>query len=250
MTSSIFKIMRTTWVASISCSRLLLSDSNTFCSLMSVTPSLQQSTPWRGQPSLIWRALMAATVSMAGRPEFSARAAGMVSSASANARMAYCSMVGTLLAASCTARLQAISTEPPPYTTRLSTMRLRVTHSASCTQRLASSTTILLLPRRKMVVAFWLLQPSTTIMRSFVVPNDTSRTMRASPSLSALTSLKRGTMRAPVAMASSSISTPPTQRMAGRSFCSSRWFASSSNPHWHTARLHPVSLIFFTMSTK
>ena len=41
---------------------------------------------------------------------------------------------------------------------------------------------------------------------------------------------KRGTMRAPVASASSSSSTPPTQRTAGRLLCSSRWLASSSKP--------------------
>ena len=41
---------------------------------------------------------------------------------------------------------------------------------------------------------------------------------------------KRGTMRAPVASASSSSSTPPTQRTAGRPWCISRWLASSSKP--------------------
>ena len=49
-------------------------------------------------------------------------------------------------------------------------------------------------------------------------PPLTSFTLPAEPSLSALSSWKRGTMRAPVAMASSSISTPPTHRTAGR-FC-------------------------------
>lgn len=44
--------------------------------------------------------------------------------------------------------------------------------------------------------------------------------------------LNRGTMRAPVAIAMSSSSTPPTQRTAGSWFCSRRWLASSSKPHW------------------
>lgn len=45
----------------------------------------------------------------------------------------------TLTAASSTAREQAISAAPPPYTTRLSRTKLRTTHSASCNERLASS---------------------------------------------------------------------------------------------------------------
>lgn len=47
---------------------------------------------------------------------------------------------------------------------------------------------------------------------------------------STLLTWNRGMMRAPVAMASSSISTPPTHRTAGRSLCIKRWLASSSNP--------------------
>jgi len=51
---------------------------------------------------------------MGERPEFSARAIGMASRASAKARMAYCSRPGDLTAASSTAREQAISAAPPP----------------------------------------------------------------------------------------------------------------------------------------
>ena len=40
-----------------------------------------------------------------------------------------------------------------------------------------------------------------------------------------------------------SISGPPTQRTAGSCLCRSRWFASSSKPHWQTTRFAPV---FFT----
>lgn len=43
-----------------------------------------------------------------------------------------------------------------------------------------------------------------------------------------------------------SISGPPTQRIAGSSFCSSRWFASSSKPHWQMAKLAPL---LFTWKT-
>ena len=70
----------------------------------------------------------------------------------------------------------------------------------------------------------------------------TSRTRPAWPSLSAESSEKRGTILPPVAMAMSSISGPPTHRTAGRPFWSSRWLASSSNPHWQITRFAPVAL--------
>ena len=58
--------------------------------------------------------LTCATVSMGASPLFSASAVGIASSASANARMAYCSTPGILSAASSTAMPHAISAEPPP----------------------------------------------------------------------------------------------------------------------------------------
>lgn len=45
-----------------------------------------------------------------------------------------------------------------------------------------------------------------------------------------------------------SISGPPTHRTAGRSFCMSKWFASSSKPHWQMTRFAPVSLTRLIMS--
>lgn len=57
---------------------------------------------------------MDANVEMGERPEFSARAIGMPSRASANARMAYCSRPGEFAAASSTASEHAISAAPPP----------------------------------------------------------------------------------------------------------------------------------------
>ncbi|KAI4547872.1 hypothetical protein MG293_000202 [Ovis ammon polii] len=47
------------------------------------------------------------------------------------AHMAYCCRVGHLSASWLTARVQEISAAPPPYTTRLSRIRLRMTHKAS-----------------------------------------------------------------------------------------------------------------------
>lgn len=61
--------------------------------------------------------------------------------------------------------------------------------------------TILLPPRMKIVTALELWQSSITSILSLVVPNDSSRTMPALPSLSAVSSLNRGTIRPPVAIA-------------------------------------------------
>mmetsp|Transcript_37663 Transcript_37663/g.38018 ORF Transcript_37663/g.38018 Transcript_37663/m.38018 type:complete len:213 (-) Transcript_37663:648-1286(-) len=130
-------------------------------------------------------------------------------------------------------------------------MRFRTTHMASCKLRLASSTIILFPPRTSTVTALELAQSSITSMRSVVlVPKVTSRTHPARPSLSALNSEKRGTIRPPVAMAMCSISTPPTHRTAGSLFWSSRWVASSSNPHWQITRLAPESFTCCTISVK
>lgn len=57
-------------------------------------PVSMQSTPKRELFSLTWRDLIEARVSMGLRPEFSASAKGIASKASANARMAYCSIPG------------------------------------------------------------------------------------------------------------------------------------------------------------
>mmetsp|Transcript_30986 Transcript_30986/g.68696 ORF Transcript_30986/g.68696 Transcript_30986/m.68696 type:complete len:297 (+) Transcript_30986:585-1475(+) len=250
MTSSIFRIILHTWVARNSCCFLPMTVSNTFCSRMSLVPTSLQSMPRYGFFSSIWRLRTDVKLSMGGRPLFSARDRGTACSASANARIAYCSTPTTLLAASSTAKLQLISAAPPPYTMALSRTRLRATQIASCRERLISSSTILLPPRTKMVTALRLGQPSMTSILSLVVPNPTSLTEPAWPSFSGDSSEKRGTMRAPVAMASSSISTPPTHRTAGRLWCMSRWFASSSKPHWQMTRPAPLSLHFCTMSTK
>lgn len=106
----------------------------------------------------------------------------------------------------------------------------------------------MLLPRTNTVTARVLAHSSMTSIFSRVVPNVISRTTPAEPSFSALRSSKRGTMRPLVAMAMSSISGPPTHRTAGSLFCSSRWLASSSKPHWQMARLAPVSLICWIIS--
>mmetsp|Transcript_49789 Transcript_49789/g.107842 ORF Transcript_49789/g.107842 Transcript_49789/m.107842 type:complete len:452 (+) Transcript_49789:440-1795(+) len=133
---------------------------------------------------------------------------------------------------------------------RESRMRLRTTQMASCSERFASSTIILLPPRTNTVTAREFGQSSITVIRSFVVPKASSCTWPAVPSFSGESSEKRGTMRALHAIAMSSSSTPPTQRMAGKSFCISKWFASSSKPHWHTTRLAPHAFTLRIMSRK
>lgn len=120
-------------------------------------PVCMQSTPNLVFFSFACRDLMLAKVSMGLKPEFSANAMGTESSASAKARIAYCSRPGlcregqkmngkitlwprlTLTAASSTASEHATSAAPPPYTTRLSRTKLRTTHRASCNERFASS---------------------------------------------------------------------------------------------------------------
>mmetsp|Transcript_22521 Transcript_22521/g.67589 ORF Transcript_22521/g.67589 Transcript_22521/m.67589 type:complete len:252 (-) Transcript_22521:807-1562(-) len=250
MTSSILRIIFTTWVASCTCCCLPMSVSKTFCFFMSLVPACMQSTPRCGHFCASCAALTAVSSAMGDSPEFSASAMGMSSSASANARMAYCCVPSVSSAALEIAKEHATSAAPPPYTMRLSLTRLRTTHMASWSDRFASSTIIWLPPRTRMVTASLEAQFSITSMRSFVVPNATSRTVPARPSLEASSSEKRGTMRPPVAIAISSSSTPPTHRTAGSSFWSRRWFASSSKPHWQITKFAPQSLTLFTMSRK
>ena len=252
MTSSIFRIILQTWVASQSCCFFPMRVSNTFwrSSDMSLVPAPMQSMPRNGFPSLSCLALTSVTASIGASPEFSASDSGTTSSASANARRPHCSMPATVSATPWMASEQAISAAPPPYTTRLSRTRFLATHSASCRLRLVSSTIILLPPRTKILTAFVFWHPSTTSCVSCVVPNPTSRTVFANPSFSGVNSSNLGTILAPVANASSSISTPPTQRTAGSPWCISRWLASSSNPHWQIISPAPDALHCSTISLK
>ena len=94
----------------------------------------------------------------------------------------------------------------------------------------------------KMVTALLFGHSSMTNIRSEVVPKPISRMVPQLPSFSGVISENRGMIRPPVAMATSSMSGPPTHRTAGRSFWRRRWLASSSKPHWQTATLAPESL--------
>ena len=229
--SSILSIILTSCVARLSCCFFPIRVSIIFIAFMSLDPFPRQSIPRLKRPFSICCDLTCATDSIGLYPEFSARAMGMESSASAKALTAYCSSVDTLSASSATAMEQAISQAPPPYTTLSSLTRFLTTHRASCMLLFASSMIILFPPRRKMVTAFVFWHSSITSIRSFVVPKYNSLTSPAFPSLADVSSENLGTILPPVAMAISSISGPPTHLTAGSSFCSSRWLASSSNPH-------------------
>uniref|UniRef100_A0A6B0UXP3 Putative secreted protein n=1 Tax=Ixodes ricinus TaxID=34613 RepID=A0A6B0UXP3_IXORI len=91
--SSILRIILTSWVARLICCFLLVRVSITCCSFMSLVPFPRQSMPRQGFPSLPWRAFTSVRVWIGARPEFSARAKGTLSRASANARNGYCSSV-------------------------------------------------------------------------------------------------------------------------------------------------------------
>mmetsp|Transcript_26200 Transcript_26200/g.63682 ORF Transcript_26200/g.63682 Transcript_26200/m.63682 type:complete len:449 (-) Transcript_26200:275-1621(-) len=250
MVASIFKIILHSCVASLICCSLPTSVSNTRCSRMSLVPASRQSTPRRGFFSASWRERSAASVSMALRPLFSASAAGTASSASANARTPCCATPAMRSAAALTASAHEMSALPPPYTIVSSRTKLRTTHSASCTARRASATTILFEPRTSSVTARVFLHCSSTSMRRLVVPSGTSCMRPQWPRRSGRVSSKRATICAPVAIAISSISPPPTQRTAGSSCCSSRWFASSSKPHWHSTTLAPPAFTSATIFSK
>merc|ERR1711971_551322 len=144
-----------------------------------------QLTPRAGLDSATCLALISERVWMGARPQFSARARGICSKASANALKAYCSMVLMLSASLPTARAQLISAAPPPYTTLLSRTRFLTTQRASCMDLLASSMIILVPPLRKMVTALLLAHSSITNIFSLVVPKLSSLTRPAVPSLSA-----------------------------------------------------------------
>merc|ERR1719389_706731 len=239
-----------TCVASWTCCCLPIKVSNTFWRFMSFVPCCKQSTPRKGQSWATCAALTAVSSAMGLSPEFSARAMGTSSSASAKARIAYCSGPVAASAALLTATEHAISAAPPPYTILLSLTRLRTTHIASCKLLFASSTIILLPPRTSTVTASEEAQSSITNILSFVVPKDTSLTTPALPNFDESNSEKRGTILPPVAMAISSNSTPPTHLTAGSSACNNKWFASSSKPHWQMTKFAPQALHCSTISPK
>lgn len=76
-----------------------------------------------------------------------------------------------------------------------------------------------------------------TSIFSSLVPNCNYLIVPAFPNFSGVISSNRGMILAPVAIAMSSMSIPPTHLTAGSLLWSNKWLASSSNPHWQSATL-------------
>ena len=76
--------------------------------------SEKQSIPILGLFSFTYLVLASATHLIESNPEFSAKAIGIYSKASAKALTAYCSTVEILLLSSWRCKAQAISQDPPP----------------------------------------------------------------------------------------------------------------------------------------
>ncbi len=162
MTSSILRIILTTWVASCNCPFFDNNVSKTLCYFMLVTPFPIQSTPWNGSFFSVWSDLAVDRDLRAFIPAFSARAIGICYKASANALMAYCSVESILSAYLWTAKLAAISADPPPYTILLHLIKVETTQRASWIDLWAYWTIIFEPPLTKMVTALELAHSSIT----------------------------------------------------------------------------------------
>ena len=225
MTSSIFKIIFTTWVANCNWPFFDNRVSNIFWSFMFVSSFDIQSIPKNGFFVSACLAFDCERAFNGFKPEFSARDMGICSRASANALTAYCSVESMVLAWLWIAKLQAISEAPPPQTILLHLIRVVTTHKASWRDLVASSTIILDPPRIKTVTALQFEHSSTTSIFSSPVPKWSSLILPAFPNFSAVTSSNLGMILAPVAIATSSMSTPPTHLTAGSLFWRSKWLA-------------------------
>ena len=123
------------------------------------------------------------TISMGFKPAFSASVYGITSSASANALTHTASMPGSVRAHFPSCCDASTSGAPPPQMRNRFCTRHRMTHSASCSERSASSMTSLLDPRHRMetVLPMFSMPVIFTILS---VPHCTEATSAALPSLS------------------------------------------------------------------
>uniref|UniRef100_A0A8W7PIR2 Uncharacterized protein n=1 Tax=Anopheles coluzzii TaxID=1518534 RepID=A0A8W7PIR2_ANOCL len=123
-------------------------------------------------------ARISVTVAIGFRPAFSASVEGITSSALANARKQYASTPCSVCAYADSCRAISISGAPPPAIRARFFTRQRTTHSASCSERSASSSTSLFEPRTTIDTVwpmFWM--PVT--FTNLVVPLATSSTRSA-----------------------------------------------------------------------
>ena len=137
---------------------------------------------------------------MESMPAEVAKVWGTISSESAKAFTANCSLPPILSAYSRRRLETSISTAPPPVTYFPDSRAARTTPSASCMLLSASSTTCSVPPRISMLTAFGFLQSLTKIISS--PPIFFSSTSFAWPRSDLLISFICDVMRAPVALAS------------------------------------------------
>lgn len=160
---------------------------STFSSLISpLTPPLRILTPALFSPNSC-RCLKSVTTLMLLRPAFSAKVVGITSIASANAFQQIASVPVSSLARLDSEVEIAISGAPPPAMRARFLTRQRITHSASCKERSASSRMRTLAPRTRIETVL----PASlcVIPVSFTVrlPDDwASSSSSADPSLSSV----------------------------------------------------------------
>mmetsp|Transcript_14673 Transcript_14673/g.37231 ORF Transcript_14673/g.37231 Transcript_14673/m.37231 type:complete len:225 (+) Transcript_14673:185-859(+) len=218
MMSSTRRIISAASVALVSTRLFTLVASWMPISFMQPTAPLYTSTPVVVFGS-VWLARRLLMISLLSRPALSQMMPGPARSACANAIIASERLPGVLAASSSTTRAICISGQPPPYTTRLSCTVWLSTHSASCSERSASSSTWLDAPRNTMEHASALATPLNLI--SVSSPIMISSTSLHDPSDTFLGSSKVEAMSPPV--------TSARRSMPSKSACSIAITPASAN---------------------
>mmetsp|Transcript_12217 Transcript_12217/g.44573 ORF Transcript_12217/g.44573 Transcript_12217/m.44573 type:complete len:246 (+) Transcript_12217:1563-2300(+) len=162
-------------------------------------------------------------------PQFCASVRGITSTASPTARYGHCSMPSTEAACSDSAREMAISTAPPPGSSRGSLTTLRATPIASCRLRSTSLSTSREAPRKMMVQALGSSQSTKKVKYSSPSFLTSKRPAFVPTSLSLISS-QRCTMVAPVARAIRLLSVLRRRRMALMPALPRKWLAKSLRP--------------------
>mmetsp|Transcript_6658 Transcript_6658/g.27146 ORF Transcript_6658/g.27146 Transcript_6658/m.27146 type:complete len:219 (+) Transcript_6658:93-749(+) len=181
---------------------LTLKDSKMPRCFISPTAPSMTSTPAL-EPGVACAARSCAMSSAESRPALSAMVVGMPRSARAKASMASAFLPGVRAASSSTALAMQISGAPPPHTTLVSCTVCCSTHSASCMERSASSSTCIEAPRMTMVHASPSLTPPKRI--SLSSPIMISSISSHSPSLTSSGWSKVEVISPPVTSASRSM---------------------------------------------
>src|SRR5438128_1217964 len=197
MTSSILRVIAAASEADLITCCLTLRGSRTFSFRMSFTSPEKTSIPNHGLPARSCFDRSSTRTALGSNPAFSASVVGTASRDSAKASIASCSLPPTFTAYSRSLLASSASGAPPPATILPSSNAFLTTHSASCSDLSASSTTCSVPPRMTIVTAFGFLASRT--YRSLSSPILTSSTDFASPKESFARSLTLATTLAPVA---------------------------------------------------